>query len=446
MDSPFSPKATNPASGREPGLQEECLSKTSAAEKGEPDKMKTRILTLVLALMLVALTPLASLAEETSNVTIWLGSWWEGEKEWIEKEFAEQNPGYTCTIELQPIANYTENAVTAIVGGNSPDVMALDTLFLPTLMSQGLLDPLDDFVAEAGIDMSDITEVLVKAGTMDDTLYAIPYRWTCNVLFYNKTMFDAAGVEHPEDGLTLEQFRTLCEELTIPGEQYGYGIAASKNDPANVMTSFTPVLWGMGGDFLSEDLSTCTLNSPEAIAAIEYWCNLYYDGLVPEGCINYSITADLFPLAMNQTIAMIPMGDSNIVNIAPYAEENGFEWGVCLSPGYARAAGWSFAVPISAANKEGAEVFMKWFLQPEVVSKNNTVLPASAKARTMGKWADELYSIYDTQAAASKHCPNTPAWTQIQTIVTEELQNALQKACTPAEAAEAMVERIEGLL
>ena len=259
-------------------------------------------------------------------------------------------------------------------------------------------------------------------------------------------MFDAAGVEYPTDSMSFEDFRTLCEKLTIPGKQYGYGIAASKNDPANVMTSFTSVLWGMGGDFLSEDLSTCTLNSPEAVAAIEYWCNLYYDALVPEGCINYSITADLFPLAMNQTIAMMPMGDSNIVKIDAYAQENGFEWGVCMCPGLARAAGWSFSIPISAANKEGAEVFMKWFLQPEVVSKNNTVLPASAKGRTMGKWANDLYSIYDSQADASKHCPNTPAWTQIQTIVTEELQNALQKSCTPAEAAESMVERIAGLL
>ncbi len=409
--------------------------------------MKTRILSLVLAVILVAALPLASLAESTSNVTIWLGSWWEGEKEWIEKDFAAENPGYTCNIELQPIANYTENAVTAIVGGNSPDVMALDTLFLPTLMSQGLLEPLNDFVAGSGIDTSDMTEVLVKAGTSPDgTLYALPYRWTCNVLFYNKTLFDAAGVDYPTDGMSFADFRALCEKMTIPGKQYAYGIAASKNDPANVMTSFAPVLWGMGGDFLSEDLTTCALNTPESVSAIEYWCNLYYDGLVPEGCINYAITADLFPLAMNQTIAMMPMGDSNIVKIDKYAKENGFEWGVCLTPGYARAAGWSFSVPISAVNKEGAEVFIKWFLQPEVVSRNNTVLPASAKGRTMGKWSNELYGIYDKQAQASKHCPNTPAWTQIQTIVTEELQNALQKSCTPAEAAESMVERINDLL
>ena len=408
--------------------------------------MKTRRFLVALLAVALLLNVAAFAAAESGEVTIWLGSWWENEVEWIETQFAEDNPGYTCHIELQPIANYTENAVTSIVGGNSPDVMALDTLFLPTLMSQGLLDPLDDFIANNGLNPDDFTEVLYKAGQLDGHTYALPYRWTCNALYYNKTMFDAAGVPYPTDRMSWEDFRATCEALTVPGQQYGYGLAASKNDPANVMTSFAPVLWGFGGDFLNEDLTECALNSDEAKAAIAYWCGLYYDGLVPEGCINYSITADLFPLAMNGTIAMMPMGDSNIVKIDAYAQENGFDWGVCLTPGYARAAGWSFSIPISAKNKEGAEVFIKWFLQPEVCSKNNAVLPGVIAAQSMGKWSDPLYDIYSTQAEYSKHCPNTPAWTQIQTIVTEELQNALQGTCTPEEAGEAMAERINELL
>jgi len=409
--------------------------------------MKTRIPAIVLALLLM-LSATAYAQAPTTEVTVWLGSWWGNDVEWIQKQFAEDNPGYTCKIELQPIANYTENAVTSILGGNCPDVMALDTLFLPTMMSQGLLDPLDDFIAENGIDLSQHTEVLVKAGQMDGATYAIPYRWTCNALFYNKTMFDKAGVAYPTDRMSFEDFRALCEKLTVPGVQYGYGIAASKNDPANVMTSFAPVLWGFGGNFLTEDLSACALNTPESIAAIEYWCGLYYDGLVPEGCINYAITADLFPLAMNGTIAMMPMGDSNIVKIDAYAKENNFEWGVVLTPGYARAAGWSASIPIAAKNKEGAKVFINWFIKPEVISQNSVILilPAIAAAQELGKWSDPLYDIYAAQAEFAKHCPNTPAWTQIQTIVTEELQNALQKACTPAEAAEQMAERIEPLL
>jgi len=411
-------------------------------------KTSKRLVAMILCLILALSLPLLAIAEssDTTEITIWMGSWWENEVDWIQEQFAKDNPGYTCKIELQPIANYTENAVTSIVGGNSPDVMALDTLFLPTMISQGLLDPLDDFISENDINPEDFVDILYKAGITDGVTYALPYRFTCNVLFYNKTLFDKAGVDYPTDRMSFEDFAKLCEELTIPGQQYGYGIAASKNDPANVMTSFAPVLWGYGGDFLNDDLTASAMDTDASVAAIEYWCNLYYDGVVPEGCINYAITADLFPLAMNQTIAMIPMGDNNIVKIADYAEANGFEWGVCLSPGYARAAGWSFSIPISAKHKDGAETFIKWFLQPEVVSQNNTCLPAVKAAQELGKWSDPLYDIYAEQADYSLHCPNTPYWTQIQTIVTEELQNALQKVTTPEEAAATMSERINEII
>ena len=197
------------------------------------------------------------------------------------------------------------------------------------------------------LDGADYVDVLYNAGISEGQVYALPYRFTCSVLFYNKTLFDNAGVAYPTDRMDFDAFRETCAALTIADEQYGYGIAASKNDPANVMSSFCPFLWGFDGDFLTSDLTASALNTPESISAIDYWvpaCT--YDGLVPEGCINYAITADLFPLAMNQTVAMIPMGDNNIVKIDEYAgQANGFEWGVCLHPGYARAAGWSYSIP-----------------------------------------------------------------------------------------------------
>jgi len=81
-----------------------------------------------------------------------------------------------------------------------------------------------------------------------------------------------------------------------------------------------------------------------------------------------------------------------------------------------------------------------------VVSANNVVLPGVIAAQELGKWADPIYDIYAKQAVASKHCPKTPAWTQIQTIVTEELQNALTGLNTPEQAAAEMSKRINEAL
>lgn len=378
-------------------------------------------------------------------ITSWHGSWWEAEVSMIETEFAKAYPGYKVKVELMPIANYVENAATAVLGGNSPDVLTLDTLMLPTMIGRELLKPLDDMIASNGIKKEDFVEVLYNAGMQNGKTYALPYRFTASALFYNKTLFDKAKVDYPTDRMSFEDFRATCEKVTT-ADFFGYGIAASKNDPANVMTSFAPVLWGFGADFLTEDHSKSALDTPEAIQAIDYWVSLYTDKLVPEGCINYAITADLFPLAMNQSIAMIPMGDSNIVKIDGFAKDAGFEWGVVLHPGFARAAGWSFTIPISAKDQPAAEVYINWYIQPEVVSKNNVVLPGVLAAQKLGKWADPLYDIYSEQAVYSKHCPSTPAWTQIQTIVTEELQNALTGVSTPEEAAKEMSQRINEIL
>ncbi len=384
-------------------------------------------------------------SKEITTVTLWLGSWWDGEVDWLCKQFAEDNPGYELKIELQPIANYQDNATSAILGGQGPDVLALDTLFLPSMMSQGLLLPLDDFMAEAGFTADMFTKCVYDAGTNEGKQYALPYRFTCSALYYNKTMFDNAQIPYPDGRMELDEFYDICEKLTTDGK-YGYGIAASKNDLGNTMTSFAPFLWGAGGDFLTEDLSAGAMTTPEALAGLHAWCDLYNDGLVPEGCINYAITADLFPLAMNGEIAMLPMGDSNIVKIDEFAQQNNFEWGVTLHPGYARAAGWSVTIPSSCKQVEAAEVFIKWFLQPEIISQNNTVLPGVIAAQDMGKWADPIYDIYIEQAEYAIHTPNTPAWSQIQLIVVEELQNALSKAATVEEAAENMNKRIDELL
>ena len=384
---------------------------------------------------------------ENTEITVWLLSWWENEVDRLQKEFAEENPGYTCKIELVPINNYVENAATSIMGGNSPDVLALDGLMIPTLVSQNMLRPLDDMMDRYELTPDLYSEVAYNAGVTDGVPYAIPYRICSSGLWYNKTMFDKAGVDYPTADMSFDEFLKTCKALTIPGEQYGYGIAASKSDPSNVMTSFAPVLWGFGGDFLNDDMTQCVLNTPESIAGIKYWVNLYTkEKVVPEGCINYAITKDLFPLAMNQQIAMIPMADGPLVNVDQYAHEGGFEWDMTLLPGHARAAGWYLTIPVSTKKVEGAELFIDWFTKPEVLARQNAVLPAVLEAQKMGNWADPFWDIFWEVDTDTKSCPNTPQWTQIQTIVTEQLQKALLEEITPEEAAQNMYNQVSELL
>jgi multiple sugar transport system substrate-binding protein len=235
--------------------------------------------------------------------------------------------------------------------------------------------------------------------------------------------------------------------MTVPSQFYAYGIAADKADFANVISSISQWLWAFGGDFMSEDLTKCTLDTPESIAGITYWVELYTKHkVVPPGCINYTNTRDLFPMAMNQQIAFIGMGESNIVSVERYAEQNKFEWDIIIAPGYTRAAGWSFSIPVTAKNPEASEYYINYYIKPEVLARNNTVMPSVVAAQKLGKWGNPIYATYYDQMVYTKNCPNTPKWSEMQVIIAQELQNALLGTVTPEQAARNMASQINALL
>ena len=387
---------------------------------------------------------------EPTEVEVWVGDWWGPEKEHIEAEFPQDcGEGWSVNLVLQPVNGYLDSAIAAVASGTGPDVLDLDTLMIPSAIDAGLISPLDDFMSRYGITRDMFVGACYDAGVAGGKTYSVPNRYAGNVLFYNKTMFDAAGVDYPTDHMEIADFRELCKKMTKDGT-YGFGLAAAKSDGANVMTSFVPFLWGCGGDFLNEDMTAAAINTPESVEGIKNWVEMYtVDKSVPDGCIDYSITRDLFPLAQSQTIAMIPLGDNNN-SVLTTGQADGsipdFEWDCCVLPGYGRNAGWSFTIPNGTEKVEAAEYFINYYITPEVLARNNTIMPAVKGAQKLGKWGDPMYDIFYKQMEYVKNCPATPKWSDMQMAVIEELQKALTGAITPEAAAANMETRINSLL
>ena len=151
-------------------------------------------------------------------------------------------------IQPLPINGYLDKFTTTALGGAAPDVVDLDTTWVSTVAAHGLLQPLDDLVAK--LPVADISPAAWKASQFKGVQYAIPNRSGPGVYYYNKTVFDKAGVPYPTDDWTYSDFLEIAKKLTIPGQQYGVGVPADVSDPSNVTTMFAPMLWAMGGDFL----------------------------------------------------------------------------------------------------------------------------------------------------------------------------------------------------
>lgn len=383
-------------------------------------------------------------ADDTpQDLTIWMGSWWEDQIPVIIDAYKKEKPNVNLTIEALPVNGYVDKAVTTILGGGGPDILAVDVTQMGTLIDKNLLSSWNDQIAD--MDLSDFAAV-IEACKHDDTYYGLPYRTSSSIMYYNKTMFDEAGIPYPKEGWTYDDMLEIARKLTIPGEQYGVGIAASNADPSNVFMCLSPIVWSYGADFLNEDQTVCTLDTPEAIEAVRYFTNLYTtEKVVPEGSINYTMTKDVKPLFIENKVALMMGGDQNAVEFDTKYPD--LDYGFCVPPkAPASSGGWCFTVPVTAKNPDAAYEFAKWFLQPEVLGNLTIRIPARKSATEYGVWNSPLYQTVLESAMVGRLNPTAPAWTEMQKVIIVELQNIMQGAKSVEQGCEDMTRQCNALL
>lgn len=147
------------------------------------------------------------------SVTITLGQWSQNsgsEFDLLAQAFNEQNPDITVELVGYSAESYDTQMIADLAAGTAPDMYAIKNLkAFYTYMDGGQMMDVTD-VAN-GLD-SEITGLDVY--TVDGTTYAIPYRVEPWLLYYNKDLFDEAGVEYPDGTWTWEDYGEAAEALT----------------------------------------------------------------------------------------------------------------------------------------------------------------------------------------------------------------------------------------
>jgi len=162
--------------------------------------------------------------------------------------------------------------LTAFASGNPPDIVYIDRQTLGTYAANGTFMPLDQCIADQGIDMSQYRDVAVNQVTIDGHVYGIPE-------FYNSLMLMINTKALKDAGLTLDDISTtdwshlteLNQKLTV-----GSGNSLTRMGFDAKLPEFLP-LWvkANGGAMLSDDGRTAMLNSPEVVQALEFAVSIY---------------------------------------------------------------------------------------------------------------------------------------------------------------------------
>jgi multiple sugar transport system substrate-binding protein len=155
--------------------------------------------------------------------------------------------------------------------GQLPDVLRLDNPFLQEVAATGALVPLTDY----GVDLTGIYPNLLDAGSYNGKVYGIAPGINGLALFYNKDMFEAAGLQPPT---TWAEVEVAAAALTKNGV---YGIAFSANANEEASWQFEPWFWGAGAD-LSK------LDSPQAVQALQFYTDLVENGYASRSVVQWS--------------------------------------------------------------------------------------------------------------------------------------------------------------
>ncbi len=196
----------------------------------------------------------------------------------LVEAFELANPN--IDVKLVPVADKDEHLqklATSFAGGNPPDVFLVNFREYSQFVARDAIEPVEPHLVDTRLNLQDYYEAPLEAFTYDGELQCMPQNASSLVVYYNETLLQAAGLEPPAAEWTWEDFRGYAEALTDPGNDVrGLGIEAN-------VIRFAPFVWSNGGEIVDDPLAPTrfTLDTPEALEAIEFLVSLVKDGFVP---------------------------------------------------------------------------------------------------------------------------------------------------------------------
>lgn len=258
-----------------------------------------------------------SSSSEKLVVAMWDKNQLDGMKE-IVNDFTDKT-GIEVDIQVTPWDQYWTMLEAGATGGSLPDVFWMHSNeFNKYAQYEMLLDLTDKINSSELVDLSKYPEEIVELYNYEGNQFAVPKDIDTVALWYNKTMFDEAGLEYPNENWTWDDFRSACEKLTKEdGSQFGYAVK-----PTNNQEGWYNTVYSMGGSIISEDKKESKMNDQNTIKALELITGLIKDGLTP----SYEVMTENNPEALFEAgkVAMVTQGSWMLAELCnnDYVKEN----------------------------------------------------------------------------------------------------------------------------
>ena len=359
--------------------------------------MNKKIFTLfsLFVILSMLLTACGGGKQETSQVDtlrVWIQ--WGDNPQQIQALFDKYTAETGIKVEVTAPLE-TDKILPALTGSEPPDVLVLSGGDLvKSYYKEGLVDDLNSAIATGGIDLNDFFDAPLNQCRSGDKILCLPWGTDMYALFWNKDLFEAAGLDPETPPATMEELAEFADKLTKVApdgslEQIGF-LPDMGWDHSDLYINM------YGGFWYNEDGTQMTVNSQPVLDALT-WQQQFYNKYGVDNVMAFSsgwadtyMSAD-YPFYTGK-LAMYVDGEwmtgPNFINA--FKPEASY----CVAPfpppadhpdraNTAVVQGTVAVIPSGAANKEASAKLLAWMMSPEVVAEEfcfNANLPTSKKA------------------------------------------------------------------
>jgi multiple sugar transport system substrate-binding protein len=250
---------------------------------------KLLLVAFMLALTLVVgLVP--AVAQEGTTIDFWHGLTGPDAAfltAMVEEYNATNTDGITVVLNTYTWDVFFDRWVASVAAGTPPDVVIYHINEMPQYAELGVVQPIDELAAAAGVDLTQFSDVMVNSSMWNGQLYGFPLDIHPIAMYYNVDMVEAAGLDPEAPPTTGEELLAWAKAMTIDTDGDGvidqYGMSA----PATNVMTFR-LWWGLlhqnGASFINDDMSEITVNSPEAAETLQWLHDaVYTEEVAPQG-------------------------------------------------------------------------------------------------------------------------------------------------------------------
>lgn len=355
--------------------------------------------------------------------------------ETLVSAFTRENPD--IDVELVAIANKDDHLArlaTSFAGGEPPDVFLVNFREFSQFVARGAVEPAGPLLEGAGLDPSDYYEQPLEAFTYDGALQCWPQNISSLVVYFNTALFERAGLDPPEPGWSLADFRSTALALKEARDQ---GELPDDVDPLGLepgIIRVAPFVWSSGGEMVDDlDAPTrFTLDEPAARTALEFILGLVRDDeVVPTE--EEIASQDLETRFASGKLGMFL---SSRRDTPVFREQSRLEWDVAALPVADEPASIlhsdAYCFSREAGNLEDAVTFASYALGDDgqtITALGGRTVPSLRSVAESGAFLDpvqppESSQVFLDAIPVLRRTPVIPTWPEIEDLSDEILLRA----------------------